>query len=735
MTRRKLGNLRLRTKLTLLMTVVIALIALFIFVLLPLHLEEQAINAAHDKAWSVARMAAFSVAPAVMFDDKTGAGEALAGVRALPDVDYVIVTKNGKRFIEYRRSSVAHPSAATFEVSTPVSAGRLKPDGRLRLGMSLDRLKAERDNTRRAAGIASLLVLLLGAISVAGISRLMTKPLKEISNAAKRIEAGDLTSRATVRNLDEVGRLARTFNSMLDSVARAQEELSDLNRGLESKVVLRTVELAEEAGGRKLLEGRMRLLLESTYDGILSVDANGICTLVNRAAAETLAVTASGLIGQNPHAVLHGDCHLEGCDLAAVVAGDLRASINTTFLREGGESVDLELSSAPIVDDGQRVGSVITFHDVTERESLRRHVEDAKRITSLGHVAAMMAHEFNNVLMGIHALVEVLYRQSENSPQARHACELITNSIRRGKRVTEEVLRYTRPRDPVRTPVNVRTWLQEFIPALKPMLGPDVEVAVLLPADDVGIVADREQIEQVFANLLTNAKHSMPAGGRITLRVSPDKDGLITFEVGDAGTGIPPELLPKIFEPFFTTKRSGGTGLGLPTARQIIERHGGTITVESSGAGTTFRVMLPASSVAVEESKVIPGTAQRSSLRVLLVEDDAVVSTGLRAILEIHGNEVNLAHTGAEVVPAIVAFRPDVIVMDVGLPDCDGVDLYRSLDQRQKTIPVVFSTGHGDGAKIREILAEPHVGFLLKPYPVEELLSKLAEVTQGAGAK
>jgi PAS domain S-box-containing protein len=725
------GNLRLRTKLTLLMSVVIAFIALFIYVLLPMHLEEQATNAAHDKAWSVARMAAFSVAPAVLFDDRIAANEALAGVRALPDVDYVIVTKNSKRFVEYHRHSESGPSAATFEIAMPVNAGRAEDVGSLRLGVSLDRLRAERDNDRRAAGIASLLVLLLGAIAVAGISRLMTRPLKEIADAARRIEAGDLTSRAKVRYDDEVGQLARTFNRMLDSVARAQDQLTNRNRGLESKVVLQTGELAEEAEERELLERRIRLLLESTYDGILSVDASGNCTLINRSAAATIGIAAPALIGRSPHTVLHGsECRLENCDLAAVVDGDIRASVNTTFRRTGGESVDLELSSAPIIDDGVRVGSVITFHDVTERESLRRNLEDARRITSLGHVAAMMAHEFNNVLMGIHALVEVLYRQSESSPQARHACELIMNSIRRGKRVTEEVLRYTRPRDPVRTPVNVRAWLQEFIPAIRPMLGSEIEIDLLLPPDDVGVVVDREQFEQVFANLLTNAKHAMPAGGRITIRVAKsDEASIVVFEVSDEGDGILPELLPRIFEPFFTTKRSGGTGLGLPTVRQIIERHGGTITVQSSTAGTIFRISLPTGGIVDKGVATLPAIIQRSPLRVLLVEDDDTVSAGLRAILEIHGNSVAVARCGAEVVPAIQSFQPDAIVMDVGLPDCDGVDLYRGLDPKQGVIPVVFSTGHGDVGKIREVLASPHVGFLLKPYPIEELLSKLAEVT------
>ncbi|HEX7676972.1 MAG TPA: HAMP domain-containing protein [Thermoanaerobaculia bacterium] len=278
---RKLGNLRLRTKLTLLMTIVIAFIALFIYVLLPMHLEEQATNAAHDKAWSIARMAAFSVAPAVLFDDRIAATEALAGVRALPDVDYVIVTKDQKRFTEYHRHPGEGPSAERFEIEMPVVAGPATV-GNLRLGVSLERLKTERNNDRRAAGIASLLVLLLGAVAVAGISRLMTRPLKEIADAASRIEAGDLTSRANVRYDDEVGQLARTFNRMLDGVSRAQDQLTDLNRGLESKVVFQTGELAGEAEERKLLERRIRLLLESTYDGILSVDAAGICTLANR---------------------------------------------------------------------------------------------------------------------------------------------------------------------------------------------------------------------------------------------------------------------------------------------------------------------------------------------------------------------------------------------------------------------------------------------------------------------
>lgn len=727
----KLGNFRLRTKLTFLITVVIAFIALFIYVLLPMHLEEQATNAAHDKAWSIARMAAFSVAPAVLFDDRIAANEALAGVRALPDIDYVIVTKSRKKFVEYHRHPGAGPSAATFEISTPVVAGA-DSVGNLRLGVSLERLKVERNNDRRAAGVASLLVLLLGAIAVAGISRLMTRPLKEIANAARRIEAGDLTSRAKVRYDDEVGQLARTFNRMLDSVGRAQDQLNDLNRGLESKVVLQTGELADEAEERKLLERRIRLLLESTYDGILSLDAAGICTLANRSAGVTLGVDGPLLIARNPHTVLHGtDCRLEKCELAAVVAGEVRASVQTTFQRSSGESVDIELSSAPVIDDGKRVGSVITFHDVTERESLRRTLEDERRVTSLGQVAAMMAHEFNNVLMSIHSLVEVLNRQSEGSPQARHACELITNSIRRGKRVTEEVLRYTRPRDPVRASLNVRTWLQEFIPAMRPMLGAGIELDLELPAHDVAIVVDREQIEQVFANFITNAKHAMPAGGHITVRVAkPDGDRPVVFEVRDEGEGIPPEVLPRIFEPFFTTKHSGGTGLGLPTARQIIERHGGAITVQSSSEGTTFRVSLPAGSIPAEVvMDARPKTTQRPPLRVLLVEDDDAVSAGLRAILEINGNSVTLARSGAEFISAVHAFRPDAIVMDVGLPDCDGVDLYRSLDSSCGTIPVVFSTGHGDVVKIREVLAATHVGFLLKPYPIEDLLEKLAQVT------
>jgi two-component system cell cycle sensor histidine kinase/response regulator CckA len=203
------------------------------------------------------------------------------------------------------------------------------------------------------------------------------------------------------------------------------------------------------------------------------------------------------------------------------------------------------------------------------------------------------------------------------------------------------------------------------------------------------------------------------------------------FIVEDSGYGMSPETLRHIFEPLFTTKKNG-TGLGLAVARHVITRHGGEIFVESAlGVGTKFHLFVPLeeSAMAAAPAERVEGqTGPRRYRKILLVEDERPVATGIAALLDLEGLIVKIVETGREVLPAINEWRPDAVILDIGLPDIDGTKVFAQIMRSHPKMPVVFSSGHADESKLEAPLALPHVGFLLKPYDIDTLLAALDRV-------
>jgi nitrogen-specific signal transduction histidine kinase/CheY-like chemotaxis protein len=402
-----------------------------------------------------------------------------------------------------------------------------------------------------------------------------------------------------------------------------------------------------------------------------------------------------------------------------------RCSLTTNLLHADGTTMLADVSIAPVIDEGRRTGAVITFRDISERESLRKQLDDAERLNSLGRLAAMMAHEFNNVLMGIQPFVEIIGRSARGNETVTKSCRAISQSVKRGKRVTEEVLRYTRPRDPKLVRLEVGEWLKEVGGAMRVTLPAGIDLVIQPPEHPLVLSADREQMEQVFANLVSNARDAMPDGGTITIRARGSGDH-VQFEVSDTGVGIAPDAIPHLYQPFYTTKLTGGTGLGLAVAEQIVLRHGGSIDVDSPpDAGTTFRIRLPIGEAA-GAAPVPPARDISIGRRILLVEDDELVADGISQLLAMSGHTVDVAHNGATALVAVDQFEPDVVVLDVGLPDMSGVEVFERLRASHPELPVIFSTGHGDATKLKAHLSQANLAFLLKPYSIEELLDKVA---------
>lgn len=493
--------------------------------------------------------------------------------------------------------------------------------------------------------------------------------------------------------------------------------------------------LREHASELRRSEEHFRSLIENATDVILVTDANGIVRYASPSFDNVLGSPANDFLGR-PAGKLLGR---EAADAFFDALRARRRTITTFELRDpAGMRRELEVCGVVSEEDSS---FILNCRDVTDRRRLEAQLEQANRLASLGRLAATVSHEFNNVLMGIQPFVDILRRRND-SRDVQHATAQMSRSISRGKHISEEILRYTRPAGPTLRPVPVRTWLSDMQTELGALIGANVRLAIVAPPR-LTISADLSQLNQVVTNLAINARDAGASSVRIEAR-PVEGGGVFPFgiirepqrfahiSVIDNGSGIPDSLLTKIFEPLFTTKVTSGTGLGLAVAQQVIARHGGEIFVESRlGAGTTFHIFIP---IAVSEQGELLTAVEpepppaAGGRRVLLIEDDPAVGEGVAMLLEAEGFRVELAPTGSDALNVIPRFLPDLMILDVGLPDIDGVELYGIIVAKWPEIPVLFSTGHGDFGLLEETLGASPRGYILKPYTIEALLAAIASV-------
>jgi PAS domain S-box-containing protein len=373
--------------------------------------------------------------------------------------------------------------------------------------------------------------------------------------------------------------------------------------------------------------------------------------------------------------------------------------------------------------DGKVTRLIASMQDVTTRVD----AEQVERLNTLGRIAATLAHDFNNVLMGIQPFAE-LVRKRTTDPRLTQAANHILKSVARGRRVTLDILRTRQMATPALREVDLVAWLHRTQGEIAALVTERVKVQFIAPEEPVFASCDSSQLQQVVANLAVNAHEAMRDGGTltITLGVAPKDASSFELTVNDSGNGIAPDVLPHIFEPLYTTKKSG-IGLGLTVVQQIITRHNGTISVESSrDEGTTFCIRLPRIIRAPIPSASTDGSALE---RILLVEDDEVVADGLVQLLATEGLHVDVVTHGALVIEAIERLAPHAVILDVGLPDVNGVEVYERIAERWPDLAVLFSSGNADTRVLSRYVGHPRVRFLHKPYDVGELMRVLHEIT------
>jgi signal transduction histidine kinase len=398
----------------------------------------------------------------------------------------------------------------------------------------------------------------------------------------------------------------------------------------------------------------------------------------------------------------------------------------------------------PLPGPEGRVGGVAV--DITERVRAEAALKEADR--KKDEFLALLAHELRNPLAPLRNGLHVLRLSGADSEAAGRARAMMERQLGHMVRLIDDLLDVSRISRNKLTLRRERLRLSDVVAAAVETARPAVEAAghelsVQLPPAPVFVDGDLTRLSQVFSNLLTNSAKYTPPGGHIRL-AAEFRGGRAAVSVADDGIGIPAEALPRIFDMFSQVDRSieratGGLGIGLALVKGLVEMHGGAVEARSGGpgAGSTFVVSLPAGDAApAGAAKAADGAAESRALkrRVLVVDDNRDAAESMAMMIELFGGEVRVAHDGLEAVEAAGEFRPDVILMDVGMPRLNGLDATRRIRAEPwgGGITVVALTGWGQDADRERSRAAGCDGHLVKPVALEDL-EKLLTGLAGAG--
>ena len=382
-----------------------------------------------------------------------------------------------------------------------------------------------------------------------------------------------------------------------------------------------------------------------------------------------------------------------------------------------------------------------------ERRNLEEQVQQSQRLESLGLLAGGVAHDFNNLLTGILGNASLALDMLNPSEPARSMLESVIQASERAADLTRQLLAYAGKGRFFVRPVDISTLVREISELMRTSLPKKVRFLVDLADHLPPVEADSTQIQQLVMNLVLNAGEAIgDAAGTvhvITRLETRSPNGAtnaavgrhVCIEVGDTGCGMDEATRAQIFDPFFSTKFTG-RGLGLAAALGIARSHQGQIDVETSpGAGSTFRVWLPAAEAAAAEERV-PAGAHHShadlggTAAILVIDDEHLVRATAKSALEYFGYTVYEAEDGSSGVDLFRKFhdRIALVLLDLTMPEMSGEEVFDLLRQIQPEIPVIVSSGYDESEATRRFAGKGVSGFLKKPYTAETLAERVKSV-------
>ncbi len=536
----------------------------------------------------------------------------------------------------------------------------------------------------------------------------------------------------------------------------AQEILAHCEKWRWERALTRVEHLLEvRTSDLKESEAQFQDLFEILPDILVIYDDQGIIGHINASGAEQLGYTPDMLIGRtlseiHPH-------FMKTMSSASNLEDKKEHSRWTDSLlrQKDGTEIPVEQIEREVRFQGRRQ-TLCVARDMTVRQQmaaentqLEQQLRQVQKMEAVGRLASGVAHDMNNILTAILAHAGLLKARGEESQGSWKAGDVIEKAAHRGKELTSQLLGFSRQGKHHHVPVDLHSVIQEVTGLLSRTVEKKIALHTELLAEEPWVVGDPNQLFQVLMNLAVNASDAMSDKGDLVFQTSNETvsagqashiPGLaagdyVVVRVTDTGDGIPQEVQAHIFEPFFTTKELGrGSGMGLAMVYGIVKNHHGYIGVTSTlGVGTTMRVYLPSILCEVPQisSDAVPAPSVGTG-HVLIIDDEEAVAEAAQAILEYVGYTTTICLGGRE---AVEYFQKsgqgvDLVLLDMVMPEMSGPECFAELRRIWPDSKILLCTGYDRNHAVQELLNQGTVGFIQKPYDLDELAQVCADAIQ-----
>lgn len=502
-------------------------------------------------------------------------------------------------------------------------------------------------------------------------------------------------------------------------------------------------------------EEKFREMAELLPEVVFEMDIHGNLTFVNKHGHVTFGYSKIPSTNKMKINQFFNSVELQKIrkDIKLLLNGVPGESKEYFALKKDGTEFPVRIYSSPIIKKNKTIGIRGILVDITEQRKMVQQLQQSQKMEAIGNLAGGIAHDFNNLLTVINGYSDLALSEAKklNLPNLQKKLDAVYTAGRKAEKLTSQLLAFSRKQIYKPEILDINSTISSLDKMVRRLIGEDIKIETLFEKNIPKIKADSTQIEQIFFNLVVNARDAVYAINKTEFRrkitietgfenldnsyvkdhPGSTKGPHVFFSVSDNGIGMTKDTINKIFEPFFTTKeRYKGTGLGLSTVYGIIKQNNGYIRVYSEpNTGTMFKIYWPASPLKAKTAskKLVTSEKLTGNESILIVEDDPMVRQYTFETLQSYGYEVSQADNGLAALDEINAGNNtiDLVVTDIIMPEMSGKEFIEKLKKNIPHIKVIYVSGYTDNYVMNNELLEEGAIFIQKPYSIETLVEEI----------
>ncbi len=685
-----------------------------------------------------------------------------------PEIQSVVITSlNGKVLVNLRSPAYSESDEKIIEVKEVLSntlipsvegalTGTSSPPppsiiGKIRLERGTSDLSRETRYLVLYSAAAAIIFWLVITTVCYLVLRRVTISFNRLMYGLKLMQEGDYTTRISTLSNDEPGRAAIAINELSDKLKHRQEENLQLNKDLLWINHSLKEEIAERIRAEQSVresELDLKILLDAMPVGVAWAGLDGTAEYINDFFVERFGYSREEIRTADDwfkHA--YPDPDYRG-QIAELQRSALKASRKDCSYIPMFESritcKDGTVRQVITKLNMSKKRTVAILIDITDREILQEQIIKAQKLESIGILAGGIAHNFNNALTGVLGFISLAAKQLDESHKATTLLQHAEKATKKAAGMAKQLLTFARGSSPFKKAVSLRKLVEETT-ALT-LNGTKVRALIRIPDSTHSVMADEDQLSQVFSNITINALQAMPDGGTISIcaenikltgdaALSAQQTGYVRLTFTDEGHGIPAEQLNKVFDPYFTTKPSN-IGLGLASVHSIINKLGGQVLVDSTvGQGTTFTLILPSTGQVAtldepaKEQLHLPNQVIGS---ILVMDDEETVRDIVKDTVGFLGYQVTVCANGEEAVSMYKAAHESdspfmAVILDLTIPSgMGGTEAAKQILAIDPDAKLIVSSGYSFDPVMTDYKEYGFCAAVTKPYRADELGNKLS---------